>query len=805
VEMQGVGAGLLRARIAEAREKEQESNTGYGVPIVKRAIDPLAQAIREFVETIGKKGRGRRAVAYPYLKQFDPEVVAFITIKSIVNGISNRRRSMLAVSRAIANQLQNELQFNAFMDQNPGLFQTIMRRLRKSSHRGYQTKVLKQAAGKHEIDFEPWSEAHAAAVGFVCVELAREVTGLIETPLRQVSRRKRSKFIQPTSTLMEWINSRVSYLELISPIYLPMLMQPKKWTDPFNGGYYTGVVRNVRFIKTTDRPYLAEVQRRWDNMPMVVDAVNTIQNTGWHIRKDVLEVAEYAWDKGIAISKLPSVDDIPLPSCPVCGRTPNGNHECFIDNAELLTKWKRDANAVYTENAKIKSRRIQARQILWIADKFQNEKAIYFPHNLDFRGRNYPLPMFLHPQGNDLAKSLLSFANGKPIEDATAAGWLAIHGAGVFGHDKVSLEDRIRWVEENETRILLTAADPWSDRWWTEADKPWQFLAFCFEWRDFQQKGYGFVSRLPVALDGSCNGLQHFSAMLRDPIGGRETNLLPADIPADIYQRIADKTTKKLSHSNDLLARQWLNFGVSRKVTKRPVMIMPYSGTLHACRRYIQDYIKEEYSKPKVIIKPWDRDEIAPAATFLASRVWDSIDETVVAARDAMKWLQKAARMVTNEGFPITWTTPIGLYVKQSYNDTSTQRITLRLGDTIRYDTVIAVPNDSLDMRRQVNGLPPNFVHSMDGAALQLSIAYAKDYGISEFAMVHDSYGAPAADADKLGMALRLAFVDLYEGRNVLADLRNHLQLRLKDELPPVPEMGDLDLNLILESDFFFA
>src|SRR3546814_17064020 len=46
------------------------------------------------------------------------------------------------------------------------------------------------------------------------------------------------------------------------------------------------------------------------------------------------------------------------------------------------------------------------------------------------------------------------------------------------------------------------------------------------------------VSRIPVALDGSCSGLQHFSAMLRDEEGGAAVNLLPAERPQDVYKGV---------------------------------------------------------------------------------------------------------------------------------------------------------------------------------------------------------------------------------------------------------------------------
>lgn len=45
-----------------------------------------------------------------------------------------------------------------------------------------------------------------------------------------------------------------------------------------------------------------------------------------------------------------------------------------------------------------------------------------------------------------------------------------------------------------------------------------------------------YVSHLPVHMDGSCNGLQHYAALGRDEAGGKAVNLLPSDKPQDVYK-----------------------------------------------------------------------------------------------------------------------------------------------------------------------------------------------------------------------------------------------------------------------------
>src|SRR5690606_8580362 len=95
----------------------------------------------------------------------------------------------------------------------------------------------------------------------------------------------------------------------------------------------------------------------------------------------------------------------------------------------------------------------------------------------------------------------------------------------------------------HSTEIVAAADRPLEETWWATADDPWRFLAFCFEWQGLlsaHERGERYVSHLPCAMDGSCNGLQHFAALFRDEEGGRAVNVTPNPRPRDVYQMIAD-------------------------------------------------------------------------------------------------------------------------------------------------------------------------------------------------------------------------------------------------------------------------
>ena len=90
-----------------------------------------------------------------------------------------------------------------------------------------------------------------------------------------------------------------------------------------------------------------------------------------------------------------------------------------------------------------------------------------------------------------------------------------------------------------------------------------------------------------------------------------------------------------------------------------------------------------------------------------------------------------------------------------------------------------------------------------------ITLHVAKQLDIHSFAMVHDSYGTHAADAEEMWGALRTAFVEMYSQMDVLEEFRNYLLEVLPEhrhkEIEPIPTKGNLVLDKVLDSSFFFA
>lgn len=537
------------------------------------------------------------------------------------------------------------------------------------------------------------------------------------------------------------------------------------------------------------------------DLDLEYQCVNALQRTPWQINSFVVDVLRTCWDSGQEWVGLPPRDNLDLPKYPFSKEPKYLNEEEIIE----FNTFKSVRKKIHTINNKSMSRRIQVERTIQIAEEYKSIGKMWYVWQLDFRGRKYPVESFLSPQNADYSKALLEFAESATITKPEEAQWLAIHGANVFGVDKVSLEDREMWAYMNANNAVDVYNDPLGNKWWQEADKPWQALAWCKEWAEYtiaRANGEPYETRLPCASDGSCNGLQHLSAMLRDYEGGRSVNLTPSKEPQDIYSDVAKRATELLEQENTELATQLLNIGVDRKICKRPVMIVPYSGTRHSCSAYIADALADKCTGSN----PWGDDFFKPAR-YLSGFVWQAINEVIQSAHEVMAYIKSIAKLYCDHNKPFEWVTPTGLLVRQAYINTNKLRIKTHLSGSIvklNYNQPI---ESEIDKKKSVSGSSPNFVHSLDAAALTFTVDKCIKAGVVDFAMVHDSYGTHSPNMPLLNMKLREAFVEMYKEHDVLLNLYTHAVTSLGDEVvvPPPPQRGTLDIEEVLLSDYFFA
>ena len=149
------------------------------------------------------------------------------------------------------------------------------------------------------------------------------------------------------------------------------------------------------------------------------------------------------WNSGEAIADLPPSET----TDPEPERPPPDDIKAKALYLQRLRKW----NSLRSANH---SQRCDVNYKLEIANCFLNER-FYFPHNMDFRGRAYPIPPNLNHIGNDLCRGLLKFADAKPLGQAGYR-WLRIHLANVWGYDKASFAEREKFTDDHKAQIYLS-------------------------------------------------------------------------------------------------------------------------------------------------------------------------------------------------------------------------------------------------------------------------------------------------------------------------------------------------------------
>jgi DNA-directed RNA polymerase len=503
---------------------------------------------------------------------------------------------------------------------------------------------------------------------------------------------------------------------------------------------------------------------------------------------------KHCWESSIEVGDIPSRENEPLPPVP----------SDFKTNEEANKLWRQMASRVYNHRLSTTSRRLLVAKILYVASKLEGTRFFY-PSQVDFRGRIYNIPAFLGIQGPDMSRGLLTFSRPCRIKTDEQARWLAIQGANTFGNDKVTLDERVEWARSYADVADKVARDPKTNMEWTEADSPWQFLAWCFEWAEYCATG-SLTSYLPVNMDASNNGVQILSMLMRDREGCLATNVLPTPAPADIYRVVSDRVVAQLQHDankGNIIASDWLSFGIDRKVAKRPTMVYPYGGTFYSCRAYVDEWYQETLRKTRCP-NPFSETLRYSATGYLAKLTWSAINDVLIKPKECMQWLQGIALEMSKNKLPIQWVTPSGFPVLQDYKKTSTQHVQSHIDGEA---THIKWHSDTEAYcgRRQKQGISPNFVHSLDASALTKSVIGANDNGIYDFSMIHDSYGTHATNCDLLGEILRNKFSSMFSV-DLLEDLRHQIKEQHPNiEIPETPRYGDADISKVCDSTYFFC
>lgn len=431
-------------------------------------------------------------------------------------------------------------------------------------------------------------------------------------------------------------------------------------------------------------------------------------------------------------------------------------------------------------------------------------KQFYLPIYMDFRGRVYYRPTLVTLQGSDLQKGLLCFPDngesGPPTATEIVA--IALHASAQYGGpnklDKASEGVRLAWFVDLCERWKLGATKEL-----LEADEPFT-LYTCM---DLYTKGQW--DRIPLQIDGTCNGLQHLSALFRDETAAPFVNLARGgDTPADIYAEVARRVAGRLlragtpgddqpdGHDQEPWRQRLLAaIKVDRKLMKKPVMVLPYGGT----RGTIDDAVLDGILGQNPAAKYWlagyamvGHDTVWPDwreghyaaycerdlkdhpllhldAQRLGGLVWDVINEVLPKPMATMKTFRDIAKFVGartlewDTGVEDKWGDSLWVTQAKAKSARSTLRFkSLHLPGSVR-GLQVRLGRDEVDASAHTSGIVANFIHSQDAAHLARTMMQFLRMGGSSFGAIHDCYVTRPSQMYNLAESVRWAFCRQYQ------------------------------------------
>lgn len=515
--------------------------------------------------------------------------------------------------------------------------------------------------------------------------------------------------------------------------------------------------------------------------------MNRAQGVPYVVNQRVLQIARKALSDPHGVLGLPPHGSKPKPEFPF-------SEDWSKDTAtesELnrFSTWKSDMKAWYTyENTRV-GRKLGIAQKLHDMAMIPEGQKWYCPAFIDWRGRMY-FRSTLNPQSADVIKGCINFYNKKRL-GKEGLYWLWFHIANCCGYDKADPGLRVQWAKEHWDEIQNFLNNPFTVEP-PEEDTAFTLLQAGFAMQEALQlpNPEDYMCNVPVAIDATCSGLQHYSAMLRDEVGGYYTNLIDehdTDCKHDIYTAVANKALENLGNYTDdpVILNFWKEHGIPRAMAKHPVMTYVYSATLRTCIEYVYadmqgTELPEGYSSMMI-------------CTPVGKSIRNAVETTVPASTEAMKYLRN---LVKASKEPLRWITPVGVPVV-NYADTMYSK-DMRVYSMGITHISVASHSGKYDRKRAINGISPNFIHSLDSSHLMRVINKFN----GEILPIHDSFATHPCDVSQLRDVLLSELAELYETRDILGIFEN-LSSTAKEIQRPAH--GKLSLDSIRKSRFAFC
>ena len=341
--------------------------------------------------------------------------------------------------------------------------------------------------------------------GAVLLNLVIDMTDFVDLKKKKMSSKSKHAFrnLEIKPEVIDEVKEMISEGCIKVNYYAPNITKPKAWNSQARN--QKKLVRNSNYKKYKEGEivdHVAKIDKALhsrESMPRVFDVLDIVESVEWTVDADMINTIRECIDAGIEIPGINEVVNIPSKPPTMWDfakndktpRKPNQDESQedyaefnedakHVKEGELLQWWEnfyfdleglkkafetyRKVNShLFEEGAIFEGREDKELVGEWYkqykkkvsndskcaagmrsietADQLKEYKEIFFAHNLDTRGRLYPIATSLNPQLNDVSKGLLKFAEGDAV-DEEALGWLEVNLANNWANEvEIELTD----------------------------------------------------------------------------------------------------------------------------------------------------------------------------------------------------------------------------------------------------------------------------------------------------------------------------------------------------------------------------
>lgn len=796
-----------RDRYMKSVDKKKVLDTRLG----QQLLESVAEATQEHIEARQKEATisvlaGRKKLPWKYLVSLIPAANSSISVvQAIMSSLSaGKPPSYQQLCMETSEAFVRDIRFYRWQQKEKGYASRFLRMNSKAlALKAQHLRFARQLEKKIEsyLDSEDFDLTRHAMLSLGAL-LLDCVMKAAPDMLHFYSTYRNGKSGVQTVYWSDHFLSDINRLHAVAsvamPIKRPMLVPPLSWKrdkeGKITGGYYLikQLIYRVAFHK-----------HRFNPSDEALAALNAIQATPWRVNEHVLRLLISKPQIGHA---YPANKPKKLPADiwrSLSAEEQKAEQQKFNDETNTFIS--------QTSKAMIFERQVLQAETL-------RHKEFWQPHSFDFRGRLYPSNQMLTSQGDHVAKGLIEFANGIRLGKGGLRA-LKLHVANCFGFDKLNLSERLAKLEALMPRIKQISDDRVALKLLAEADEPMPFYAAALELKKALELDNPelFVSHIPVAVDGVCNGLQVLSLLGKDEVGAEKTNCTYRADRQDLYMEVAKAMR---AHVEDILteakgdeehdaAIAWyerIQFDKKARATvKRATMTKSYGVTKEGIREQL---VSDRMCDELVIPESMSELPILTARHKLAGYMRDWImiaqESSVKEAVKIMDYFKACSKVLGESDYAMSWVTHDGCEVKQEYIVIK-DKLVRTFDNWMRR---LRKRTDDLSMRQNSNAAAPNVVHSLDATMARLVACKLVNSEIKDMAFIHDSYAVHAAHLDTLNEIIRKVAVDMFSG-NWLEDSFHSGLSRLTDgevELPKPPKQGNLNVaDSIPKAVYFFS